>query len=415
MSRLGPRFQLALAVIVLATAGCAPTRPAASGSMHASRQPQLSTSPWPSLSESPSPSHSISPSESPSTSPSGFSGATPCSTTQYPPAFAASQPSSRTLALVTLSGSNDLVVRDITNIDAPVTVANPGIPAYQGPSFVNATELTALSADGIARMPLAGAPQTQGAFVCSGWDVARFSWSRDGRALIYLVEGPDPTLGRFNWHLVANGSDRVIGSAPAWCHCDGETGQDIFDLRIGFSTDGNYVWLVEDVPLNAMDLQIRRLDGTLVTEMKPAASNAISMGVWSGSSLYFRDANGVEVWTNGTVRSFLPGVAWIRPKANPAGGEITYFARGSDGLGHVYVVSTTSGQVTELTTAARTEPINLSPRYIWYQGERLCTTSDPCPFSKTMPTGVTYIFDRLTGTESVSRITAVYDVWPHGS
>jgi hypothetical protein len=33
---------------------------------------------------------------------------------------------------------------------------------------------------------------------------------------------------------------------------------------------------------------------------------------------------------------------------------------------------------------------------------------------KTIPTGVTYIYDLQDGTESGSAIAAVYDVWPHG-
>jgi hypothetical protein len=33
----------------------------------------------------------------------------------------------------------------------------------------------------------------------------------------------------------------------------------------------------------------------------------------------------------------------------------------------------------------------------------------------TLPTGKTYIYDLQTGTETESRITAVYDVWPHGN
>jgi hypothetical protein len=369
--------------------------------------------PVPTPSSSPSPSESSTASAAASPMPS----ATPC-VIAAPPAFAASAPSDRILALVTLTGSQQIVVRDITNLDSPATVASPGIPSYLGPSLVNASELAAINDHGVVRMPLGGTPPMQASYVCPPAAVVRYGWSRDGRYLTYVAEVEDATTpGRttFNWHLVTNGSDHLIGMAPAWCHCDGETGQDISDFRVGFSTDGSSVFLVEDLVISANDVQIRRLDGTLVTEMKPVAPDSISMGVWSGGSLYFRDSRGVEAWTNGTVRPVLPGVAWIRPKANPAGGEITYFARGSDGLGHVYVVSTATGQISQLTTAPRTEPVFLTPRYIWYQGERLCTLADQCPFYKTTPTGVTYIYDRLTGTESVSRISAVYDVWPHGS
>jgi len=383
---------------------------AAGWTKHAGPAPSASPTP------SPPPSEPGSPPASASASPS--LPATPCAITTSPPAFAASPPSGRILALVTLTGTQQLVVRDITNIESPATVATPGIQPYLDPSLVNAAELAAVNAQGLARMPLGGTPAVQAAYVCPPSAVVLYGWSRDGRYLTYIAEVDDATTPgrtRFDWHLVMNGADHLIGTAPAWCHCDGETGANTLDFRVGFSPDTRYVSLVENVAIASNDLQIRHLDGTLAVEMKPVAPDSISMAVWSGGSLYYRDAKGVEAWTDGTIRPFLPGVAWIRPKASPAGGQITYFAHGSDGLGHVYVVATDTAKVVELTTASRVEPVFLSSRYIWYEGERLCTPTDTCPFYKTMPTGTTYIYDLATGTEAVSRISAVYDVWPHGS
>jgi hypothetical protein len=138
------------------------------------------------------------------------------------------------------------------------------------------------------------------------------------------------------------------------------------------------------------------------------------MSVWSGASLYFRDLKGVEVWRDGVVSPFLPGVAWIKPRASSAAGQIVYTARDSNGWGHIYVVDTTTGKVRELKSA-RTDAVFLTSRYIWYQGERACVASDVCgappPFHPL--NGKTYIYDLQTGTETESVITSVSDVWPH--
>jgi DNA-binding beta-propeller fold protein YncE len=185
---------------------------------------------------------------------------------------------------------------------------------------------------------------------------------------------------------------------------------------VAFSPDGKYLSLVENF-CGGVDFQVRRIDGSLVSETNGTVGLPLAptMGVWSGSTLYFRDAKGVEAWRDGTVTPFLPGVAWITPKASPAGGKITYAARGKDGLGHVYVVDTGTGKVVSLPNAGRVEPVFLSPLYIWYAGEQLCSPPGSCMGPGTLPTGKTYIYDLQTGTETESRITAVYDVWPHGS
>jgi hypothetical protein len=357
------------------------------------------------------------PTPTPTPSPTPSPSPTPCPSPIPPSPFAASTPSARTVALVTLTGSNQIVVRDITDIDHPTTIATTGIPDYLSPTLVSGTELAALNAQGIVRMPFAGSPQVQATVVCPGVGIARYRWSRDGRFLTYVAEVEDATAprgNRFDWHLVANGSDRVIGTAPAWCHCDGEHGRDIFDFQVAFSPDGRYVSLVENV-VAATDFQVRRLDGTLVSEIKPTGTDQVTMGVWSGDTLYFRDSKGVEAWKDGTITPFLPGVAWITPKASPAGGEIVYVARGSDGVGRLYIVATATKSVVQLGPALRFDPVFLSSRYVWYEGERLCTPADYCQVEQTRTTGITYIYDRQLGTETQSRITAVYDVWPPGS
>jgi hypothetical protein len=137
------------------------------------------------------------------------------------------------------------------------------------------------------------------------------------------------------------------------------------------------------------------------------------MGVWSGTDFFYRDPQGVQRWREGAVKQFLPGVGWLHPWASPVGGQIVYSVRGSDGLSRVSVVDTSTGQTRQLSSQPRSWPIFLTPRYVWYRGERLCQPDDSICI-KPIPTGKTYIYDLQSGTEWESVITTIADVWPHG-
>ena len=213
------------------------------------------------------------------------------------------------------------------------------------------------------------------------------------------------------------GVDRVIGTAPVWCHCG--AGSENNSLAIAFSPDGQFVSLV-DYLQGGSNLQVRRLDGSLVgTEIRGDKNdpNAVTWGLWSGTALYFRDSAGVNRWHEGAIKEFLPGVAWLHPRASPSKGQIVYAARGSDGFSHVSVVDTSNGTARQLSSQPRGLPVFLTERYIWYRGERACLPNEPKMvfMCKTTLTDKTYIYDLLTGTEQESVITAVADVWPHGA
>ncbi len=359
------------------------------------------------------------PTPTPSPSPTPLPTPTPCSSPSPPNSFAASAPSDRTLALVTLSGSDQIVVRDITDINHPATVATPGLVDRQQLTFVSATEIAAMNGTGVVRMPLSGSPQVQAVAICPGGAEA-YGWSRDGQSLTYLAGIEDTTAQRstlrLEWHLARGGSDRVVGTAPGWVLGVDYGGWDVYDYRVAFSPDGSYISLVLNF-VGAADFQVRRIDGTLVSQIKSTGDYAVdpTMGVWSGSTLYFRDSKGVEAWRDGTVTPFLPGVAWIRPKVSPAGGQITYAVRGAGGLGHVYIVDTGTRKVIQLTKTTAVDPAFLSSRYIWYDGVQICNPPGSCAYTDIQLTGKTYIYDLQAGTETASRIAAVYDVWPHGT
>jgi hypothetical protein len=315
------------------------------------------------------------------------------------------------------------VVRDVTDIDHPSTVATLDWPAdgwgydgFEAPSFVSAATISYGAEYGkrLVRVPLSGVSPQVVAHAC-GFGIITFAWSPDGHSFTYVSEDDDLSNPghAFEWHLVIGGVDRVIGSATAWCHCG--AGFEDQSLAVRFSPNGQFVSLVNNHWLGT-NLQVRRLDSSLVgTEARGDrnATNRVTMGVWSGTDLFFRDSQGVQRWREGAVKPFLPGVAWLHPWASPAGEQIVYAMRGPDGFSHVNVVDTSNGQTRQLSSQPRAWPIFLTQRYIWYRGERTCTPTDPMCRTTTL-SGKTYIYDLQTGTEWESIISTISDVWPHG-
>ena len=309
------------------------------------------------------------------------------------------------LALVTVRGSNSYVVRDLTDISHPKTVGNVG--GASAPVFVSATELSFATDSNLFRVPLAGSPKT---LVTS--QGAAGTWSPDGTAVLYTVYA-SPETGTV--HQLKAGRDQVLGSVPGGGGggCESVAGCAIvnsLDTRLLYSPDGTLVSLVTS-GFSGSSFHLWSSDGKV---LKSTDSVGLTMSVWSGPSLYFRDANGAEVWRDGVVSSFLPGISWIKPSASPVGGQIVYTARDGSGWGHVYVVDTATRQVRELKSHG-SNAVFLTPRYIWYAGERACAAADGC--GSTPPwhpaSGKTYIYDLQTGTETESIITSVSDVWPH--
>lgn len=335
-----------------------------------------------------------------------------------PPDFIASPNPQRNLVLARLRGSDQIVVRDVTDINHPATLATPDLfGASSFPSFASGSGISYVNGSReLVWTPLNGSPQLVVAGTCGAPTIQAFGWSPDGQSFTYLV---DPGFGAspsdFQWHLVSRSADRVIGNAPIWCYCGGNPSDDL-SLQVGFSPNGQLASLVEHVT-RSTDLQVRRFDGTSVgSEIRGDGSqNAVTWGVWSGIDLFFRDSQGVERWREGAIKAFLPGVAWFHPWASPGGGQIAYAVRGTDGFTHVNVVDTATGTTRQLSSQPRTEPYFLTSRYVWYKGERLCRPGDLGICRNTTTTGSTYIYDLQTGAEFDSIITDIMEVWPHGA
>jgi WD40 repeat protein len=338
-----------------------------------------------------------------------------CPAVQPAPQFQPSAPSSRNLALLTLRGNSSIIVRDITDLSHPTTVSTLG--TIQQPQFVSATVLSyvdhhdGVSQDYLVRAPLAGSPTIPVAASCQS--IIAITWSPDGSTVVYVTQNESGA----DVHQLSSSGDRVLGSIPAGgiggCEAISSCAvANTLDYRLSYSPDGTSISLV----VNMFSLVVFRVwsaDGRL---LRSSDSQRATMSAWSGTGLYFRDPAGVEVFRDGADSTFLPGVAWIKPNASPGGGQIVYAARDSAGWGHVFVVDTTTRQVRELKTA-RSQPVFLTSRYIWYQGERDCVPADQCgsqpPFH--LLSGKTYIYDLQDGTETESIITGVADVWPHAA
>lgn len=332
----------------------------------------------------------------------------------------------RSLALVTLRGSDQVVVRDVTDIAhqtsiGTVSSAQIAVGAIEpAVAFACSSLLAYLGLDtsglptSVYTTPLAGSPSS--AVISGNLPILAFAWRADGGALAYITRVDESAL-----HILQDGRDRAVGPAPlpglvGGCESapcppalQNQNPPDNWDVRLAYSPDGAYISLVQ-TSLNS-NLRIWTSDGGLVTSLDQQAT---TMSVWSGTSLYFRDAHGVAVWRDGSITSFLPGVAWIRPKASPDGSHLVYSARDANGAAHVFVVDTNSRQTRDLGSA-RAEPAFLTSRYVWYQAEPACTATGACSAHRpgtATATGKTYVYDLVDGTETESAITAVLDVWP---
>ena len=309
------------------------------------------------------------------------------------------------LVLVTLRGSDCVVVRDITDINHAKTISDLGLDLR--PEFVSATALSYVDAKrGLLRTPLSGAPRTP----IAGGARWFFTWSPDGKTAAYLSSSTSGSRPPMQLHLVSGGKDRIVSTMPGLPSvfgCESQACADGWDFHLSYSPDGRFITWAQSV---TDVFRMWTAAGKDVTPKTPF----VNMSVWSGASLYFDDSKEVKVWRNGVVSTFLPGVVWVRPRASPGGGQIVYETRAASGVSRTYVVDTTTAKVRELGGAYRAEPAFLTARFIWYRGERSCNLNECFPGSA-LPTGKTYIYDLQTGTETESIIDQVFDVWPHAA
>ncbi|HEV3102669.1 MAG TPA: hypothetical protein VG426_10080 [Candidatus Dormibacteraeota bacterium] len=247
-----------------------------------------------------------------------------------------------------------------------------------------------------------------------GNSIFSFAWSPAGDVLSYLINTPSA----LEWRLVRGGTDSVLASLPYLPPTDGRPV--VEPLMVSFSPDGKYVAMTDFVRTrlegtgDSSKMQIRATDGSRVASAGDSIPlyGFISDLLWVGSFLYFRDDNGIEVWTVSGVCSALPGVDWIRPKLSPDGRLIVFQTEDANQLSHVFVYDLATKQVEQVSPAGGAEAWFLGSGYVWFLEERLCAANEPCGVSNARLTGKSYIANLASHTTSESRITRIADTWP---
>jgi hypothetical protein len=316
---------------------------------------------------------------------------------------------------VTLRSTAGIAVRDISDVSKPVSRCVISGVMGNFLRFVNATRIsyieTADNGDGAMYVAdlATGATSLIRSWSNGGSLYWIYAWSPDGTTLSYLSSDGDQVA----WHLLSSAGDVTLsplGSVPG-------RGVDpnSDDAMVGFSADGKYVALentfttgssgprFQIVRLSDRKLVYSRTDGTMAT--------------WAGSgeSLYFRTTSGILAWNPASgARVVIPqGPRWVHPWPSADGRRIVY--EDADGAGN-YVAAylrLADNQAFRLSPRPRAGAVFLNPNLVWYEEESVCSATVQCGLGGPPLTGRTYILDLVTGTESASIITAVFDSWPH--
>jgi hypothetical protein len=244
-----------------------------------------------------------------------------------------------------------------------------------------------------------------------GFGASTFAWSRDG-ALAYILAAPagPPGWAAESWeiHVVNQGQDQTLATLPGVPSRGISEGDQLF---LAFSPDGQYLAL--ESTLTSSPNQEGWFQAWRVSDGSPLAPplHGTAMAVWAQDSLFFWDQAGVHRWDiGGTTSLIFPGVRWLEPRASPDGKWIAYSLRDSTCLPHVNVLNVATGSSFPVSSGGRDGAIFLTPTILWDNEQR--PDDPPCAMSRSLPTGVTFLYNVATRQESRSTITAVTDVWP---
>jgi hypothetical protein len=312
-------------------------------------------------------------------------------------------PAGDNLVIGAVSGDPTVVVRDIQDPSNAKNLCRFD-PAATSPQFVSATRVAYETASNeLIEADLVSGTTTLIATFGGGLASGQYSVSPDGGSVTYLDGNA--------WHLVTAAGNKVLTTLPAVPNRGVNADED--DIFLRYSPDGQYIALVQTfhtggTGATAPDQVRKASDGSLVY-----STSGMTMGVWASvpSRLFFRDSGGaVHRWDPSTGLSAMLPLHWIGPKSSPDGRWIAYTFRDSSGLGGVGFYSVQSNSVSNTTPPGRSGVRFLTNDLVWYIGERACST---CFGGQPAPTGVTYIYDIAGTSEVVSRLSNVFDAWPH--
>ena len=137
------------------------------------------------------------------------------------------------------------------------------------------------------------------------------------------------------------------------------------------------------------------------------------MATWASKpgSLFWRDSAGrISRWDPGSgLNGPIANVSWTGPKASANGLWIAYTAYDSGGLPHVGLFSVQSNSPGPQPAGVRSQAQFINSDLAWYEEETPC---DCGLAGASQPSGRTFLYSVSSGTETGSRITGLFDVWP---
>jgi hypothetical protein len=322
-------------------------------------------------------------------------------------------PAGHQVALVNLHGVRGFVVRDITDIEHPVTRCSKSASFGYGIRFVSLTRISYLVNLGDTQALYlfdmsTGTTSLVHVWNSIGWGGSSpYAWSPDGQKLTYLSSETTDV----RWHLLSAAGDKTLASFGNAATRDWSFDSDV--VMVGFSADGKYVVAEDTVAAQTgtPTIQVVRVsDGETVYTTTDG-----TMATWGaiGARLYFRTTGGVQLWeATGKVITVLGGTQWIDPWPSSDGHYIAFSSLNPQGNHLVSILDTNKGSIAEASSEPRAKPAFLKADLIWYVGEASCTPTT-CEVSSPPPrTGMTYIYD-IAGGESASIDNLVFDSWPH--
>ena len=320
---------------------------------------------------------------------------------------------------MTLRGSTDLVVRDITNLSKPVSrcafkVCAQWCQSY-GPDymrFVTGSRVSYIvrSVNGDGALYLADLVTRKTALMRK-WGPSEsyfwvYAWSPDGSSLTYFTST--------QWRIRSAAGDVSLSSLGKSLGYNFRHAVDSF--MVGFSADGQYVAADQSANPGAVFKVVRLSDKKLVYSRIDG-----TMATWAGSgaNLYFRTGSGLDEWdpVNG-VRLVAAGLGWTNPAPSSDGKRIAYLQTDTNGQHFVRMLDLAHNplQPKALSSLFRQGITFLNPTVVWYAEETRCGGS-PCRCDDAMcepnATDRTYTHDLVTGVISSSIETSVADTWPH--
>jgi hypothetical protein len=404
---LDVRKGVVLVLVLAAIAGCT-----ANGPLAPTHSPTAKKSPSPAASPSPSPEESPTPSPSPSPSAEPTPVAVPAWAALH--ASCVGSPVAQE-AVLQLQGASNPVLADVADPKAPHTICGISGGSFQ-PQLVTQTMISWSATQGspgssgtsvIAVLDLFSGTST----VAATWSGGGFmdglhAWSPDRGFLAYVASDANGV----NLHLLSGGGDRVVvqlGAVPGRGINPSED-----DSYLAFSPDGAFFALVQTFTSSGDQLQVRRtFDGSLAFSLARG-----TMATWgsTGSRLYYRlpGSSLVQQWdsTAGVSQAFGQQVAWIRPRADAGDDNLAFTVRDTSGTPHVWVYGH-GGRPGGPLPNIRSSPVWLNTTTFFYVEEAACSPN--CGAGPAwQPNGKTFTYDIAAGTETASRISAVYGAWP---